>query len=143
MYVASKVSARPAKRTITLLINIKTRSISFKQVDNTVTSTIFPSVMISMGFVPSAILWIIMRGKQLSKILRRVQQSHGIPWIPQDIPLKKKTRELPQVNILDTIEEFVSSTLQSQSTMRYTMAATTMVVLQIKITQEQPKDRRL
>ena len=42
-------------------------------------------------------------GNQIIEDLQ-VQQSHGIPWIPQDIPLKRNSWV---ANILDTIEEFV------------------------------------
>ena len=53
------------KATMAILINIKNPSISFKRVENTATSTIFTSVMISMDFVPFATVRIAMWGTQL------------------------------------------------------------------------------
>ena len=78
-------------------------------------------------------------GKTTNRKFYGVRQSYCTPWIPQDIPLKKKTRELPQVKISIQLRSS-SSTLQSQSTMRCTIYATIMVVFQIKIIQEQLKN---
>ena len=53
-------------------------------------------------------------GKTTNRKFYGVRQSYCTPWIPQDIPLKKKTRELPQVKMLDTIEEFVVDFAESK-----------------------------
>ena len=55
-------------------------------------------------------------GEQKSSLKkqRRVQQRHCVPLIPQDMPLKKKSGELPQVNILDTVEKFVGDFAESK-----------------------------
>ena len=79
MYAAGKDSARPAESDDGNSNKYK-KPKYFVQTSRNTTSTIFPSVMISMGFVPFATAWIAMWGKQLienSTGFDRAIASHG------------------------------------------------------------------
>ena len=114
MYVASKVSARPAKRDDYTSDKHKDPKYFVQTSRQYCNKHDIPIGYDKLGLCSLCNFVDNNEGKSDYRRFYRVQQSHGIPWIPQDIPLKKKTRGLPQVNILDTIEEFVVDFAESK-----------------------------